>query len=274
MAASTNSPLARERKRRLRRVALVAGPVLILAAALAGWRVFAERPDGPLPELETELPEFAEPAPSLPRAPSHSSFGLELGAASLAQVQAELGERGIDCDDTSVRASMERLRAHKREQLRAAEDPDVVSGASILHRRSPKERNPQVRLACRLEALASLEPGRPGVGGRALFIFDSPEHPLRHASLRRSYTQPEAAMLDLRGTLARFEAIYGPPSSTRGTVPLAGDAPEKLEPIRVEWRYADLLVRVSATNFGRQISIDERVEVPWPIRADAPVDES
>ncbi|HLT37467.1 MAG TPA: hypothetical protein VK034_14340, partial [Enhygromyxa sp.] len=158
-----------------------------------------------------------------------------------------------------------KLREHKRKQLEQAEDPDAVSGASILTKRSKKESNPQIRLACELGSLTELAADRPRVPGRALFVFDSPEHPLRHASVRRTYQTAEAAMLDVRESVARFEAIHGQPTSHRGTIPLAGDAPDKPEPIRVQWRYADLLIEVSATSFGKMISVDERVEVPWPV---------
>ncbi|MFO7564199.1 MAG: hypothetical protein R6X02_16250 [Enhygromyxa sp.] len=224
-----------------------------------------------LPPLETALPELVAPDPELPRAADRAAFGLQLGVG-LDELQAELRSRGLACEDTSVRASIAKLREHKREQLEQAEDPDAVTGASILHKRSKKERNPQVRLACELASLTELEPGRPPVSGRALFVFDSPEHPLRHASLRRTYPyaedQVEAAMLDLRESVARFEAIHGEPSSRRGSIPGPGEAPAKPEPVRVQWRYADLLVEVSATSFGKLISIDERIEVPWPVRVE------
>ena len=75
-------------------------------------------------------------------------------------------------------------------------------------------------------------------------------------------------MLDVRESIARFTAIHGEPTSLRGAIPPAGDAPDKPEPIRVQWRYADLLIEVSANSFGRLISVDERVEVPWPIRVE------
>lgn len=237
-----------------------------LALTLVGTWAWSKRPRE-LPPLETVLPEFEQPDPDMARAPSSAAFGVEVGAVTLDALLTELDARGIDCEDTGMRASMKRLREYKREQLEDADDPDAVSGASILYRRSKKERNPQIRLACEVDSLAAIEPGRPRVAGRALFVFDSPEHPLRHASLRRSYQTSEAAMLDLRESVARYEAIYGEPSSRRGTIPLAGDAPAKPEAIRVQWRYADLLVQVSATSFGKLISIDERVEVPWPIIA-------
>jgi hypothetical protein len=217
------------------------------------------------------LPEFEELDPSLSRTPNNEAFGVQIGEAKLEPLLADLQARGLACDDTGMRASMEKLREHKRKQLAAAEDPDAVTGASILHRRSKKERNPQIRLSCELDSLTELEPGRPQMKGRALFVFDSPELPLRHASLRRTYHDSESAMLDLRESVARFEAIHGQPSTSRGVIPKPGEAPIKPEPIRVQWRYGDLLVEVSATSFGKMISVDERVEVPWPVRPDAPV---
>jgi hypothetical protein len=42
-------------------------------------------------------------------------------------------------------------------------------------------------------------------------------------------------------------------------------------PVEYEWMFADLLVKVSALNFGaRGVSVTETVEVPLPIRPDAP----
>lgn len=235
---------------------------------LGGW-AWSKRPRE-LPPLETSLPEFDEPDPTLPRTPTSDAFGVAVGVAKLDPLLVELRARGLECDDTGVRASIEKLREHKRKQLADAEDPDAVTGASILTKRSKKERNPQIRLACELDSLTTLEPSRPRVAGRALFVFDSPELPLRHASLRRTYQTSEAAMLDVRETVARFEAIHGKPTMQRGSIPLAGDAPVKPEPIRVQWRYRDLLVEVSATSFGKMVSVDERIEVPFPVRPDAP----
>lgn len=249
---------------------LVGVSVAVLVFGLLGGWAWSKRPRE-LPPLETVLPEFEEPDPKLPRTPTNEALGVRIGEVLLDPLLADLRARGLACDDTGVRASIAKLREHKREQLARAEDPDVVSGASILHRRSKKERNPQIRLACELDSLTELAPDRPVVPGRALFVFDSPELPLRHASLRRSYQSSEPAMLDLRETIARFEAIHGEPTVRRGTIPLPGQAPAKPEPIRVQWRYGDLLIEISATSFGKLISVDERIEVPFPVRPDAPV---
>jgi hypothetical protein len=247
---------------------LGAGVATLALALLGGW-AWTKRPRE-LPPLETELPEFEAPDPSLPTAPSHEAFGLAIGELSLATTQDQLRARGLDCADTGIRASVAKLREHKRDELAAADDPDAVSGASILWRRSNKERNPQVRLACELDSIARFERGSPQAAprGRALFVFDSPEHALRHASLRRSYTDSEAALLDVRESVARFVARYGPPTLERGVISPAGEAPAKPEPIKVQWRYADLLVEITLTRFGKMISVDERVEVPWPVRTD------
>jgi hypothetical protein len=252
-----------------RNIVVGVGAGLLTLGLLGGW-AYSKRPRE-LPPLETVLPEFEEPDAALPRAPDSKAFGVQIGGVTLDVLLDDLRARGLACDDTGVRASIEKLREHKRKQLAEAEDPDAVTGASILTKRSKKESNPQIRLACEVDSLAELEPGRPHVAGRALFVFDSPELPLRHVSLRRSYQTSEAAMLDMRETVARFEAIHGKPTMARGEIPLAGDAPVKPEPIRVQWRYADLLIEVSSNSFGRMISVDERIEVPFPIRPDAPV---
>ena len=220
-----------------KRWALGLGVTLLVALAALASMAWAERPRE-LPPLETELPEFDPLDPALARAPASDAFGLALGRVTLAEAEAELRARGLLCTDTGVRTSVAKLRERKREELEASDDPDAVSGASILWRRSNKERNPQIRLACELDSIADFGAGRPAVAGRALLVFDSPELPLRHASLRRTHTDPERALADLRESIARFTAIYGPPTLTRGVVPEPPAVPSKPEPVRARAAFA------------------------------------
>jgi hypothetical protein len=239
-------------------------------AAVGGW-AWSKRPRE-LPPLETELPAFVEPSSTLPRAPSSLAFGVAIGAIDLEQLDRHLGELAVACDDTGVRAIIQQLRESKAAELDQADDPDAVSGASIVWRRSNKEKNPQVRLSCPVESLQAIDRSRaPTPAGRALFVFDSPEHPLRHASMRRNHPRRGSALRDLVATLAVYRAQFGEPTTMRGVIPeFEEELLDRLQPVAVQWRYADLLVEVTLHDFGRSISVDERIEVPWPVESDAP----
>jgi hypothetical protein len=221
------------------------------------------------------LPAFTEAGPG-PRAPSTRALGFALGDSGLDGVRARLAAAGLSCPDTSMRALMREARERTRREMAVrkarGEDPDAVSGASGVDRPSPKEANPQVRLAC-----AEVAPGALGlpelaaipVRGRLLLVFDSPRHPLRHASFERSYPAGElaAALADLNDTRRRHAAVFGAPAGAA-----AGDTRELpwLSPAETAWRFADLHAKVSAIDWGpRGIVVSEIVEVPWPVRADA-----
>jgi hypothetical protein len=266
MSVMVGSPAQRRR-----RVLGLGGVAMItLVVSIGGW-LWSKRPRE-LPPLQTTLPEFVEPSQTLPRAPSSQAFGVTVGAIDVEQLDRHLNEFGVICGDTGVRAIVERLRASKAAELAQADDPDAVSGASILWRRSKKESNPQVRLSCEVASIQAIDPTRaPSPKGRVLFVFDSPEHPLRHASMRRNHAGRGSAVADLQAALAVHRARFGEPTRTLGTIPeFEEELLDRLEPITVEWRYADLLVEVTLHDFGKTISVDERVEVPWPVESDAP----
>lgn len=242
-----------------------------MALAIVGGWAWSKRPRE-LPPLETELPAFVEPDQALPRAPSNLAFGVAIGAIDVEQLDRRLGELAVACDDTGVRAIVQRLRESKAAELAQADDPDAVSGASIVWRRSNKEKNPQVRLSCPVASIQAIDPTRePSPKGRVLFVFDSPEHPLRHASMRRNHAGRGSAVRDLSKAVAIYRAQFGEPTHTRGAIPeFEEELLDRLEPIAVQWRYADLLVEVTLHDFGKNISVDERIEVPWPVESDAP----
>ncbi|MCA9635182.1 MAG: SDR family oxidoreductase, partial [Myxococcales bacterium] len=102
---------------------------------------------------------------------------------------------------TSIRAMM----AAKREaeaKKRAEGGEDAVSSASWMKKKSKREENPQVRFACpTVKAEQVGDRLRPPSQGRLLFVFDSDEHPLRHASYQRSHRSHAAALAD-------FEAMF------------------------------------------------------------------
>lgn len=262
--------LASPTPRRRRALVLGGGVSILVVAGIGGW-LWSKRPRE-LPPLQTDLPDFVEPSEALPRAPSSQAFGVAVGVIDVEQLDRHLHELGVVCDDTGVRAIVERMRASKTAELAQADDPDAVSGASILWRRSKKENNPQVRLSCEVASIQAIDPTRgASPKGRALFVFDSPEHPLRHASMRRNHATRGSAVADLQAALAVHRARLGEPTLTRGGVPeFEEELLDRLEPIAVQWRYADLLVEVTLHDFGKTISVDERVEVPWPVESDAP----
>jgi hypothetical protein len=94
---------------------------------------------------------------------------------------------------------------------------------------------------------------------------------LRHVSWRRTHRDPADAIVDLRAAIADWDARLGPSTLRKGEVPETLAPGGRLRPVVVEWAYADLLVRITTIDFGKGgVSVDERIEVPWGIRSDAP----
>jgi hypothetical protein len=111
---------------------------------------------------------------------------------------------------------------------------------------------------------------RPPSVGRLLLVFDSERHPLRHASYQRSFPDPATARPEVQAAVAAFTTRFGAP--TRTPAPETASELPWLVPVDYEWSFADLMVRVTALNFGpaRGINLTELVEVPLPLRPDAP----
>ena len=240
--------------------------VTMLAAVVAGG--FGARRLWRPPE--TVLPAFVEPGAG-PRAVASDGLGFKVGRTTLAEARDALAARGLECPDTSMRALMRGLRAAKKRELEAkrarGEPTDAVSGASAVNRPSPKERNPQVRLSCEPVDSARLrDRARLDVRGRWLFVFDSPEHPLRHVSFERTHADKARAEADVVESVAALTVAFGSPTRRPAREDLAW-----LAPVAYEWQFADLHVRVFALAYGEgRIHVSETVEVPWPVRADAP----
>ena len=258
------------------RRALVVGIVTILCAS-AGWYAYRVL-SRPTPEELWELPEFSEPGPG-PRAPRADALNVTLGVTTLDEVQALIAARGVSCSDTSMRALIQARRAKQEAEAEAkGEADDATSSASKRPGGSPSERNPQVRLSCTdVEARTLGDRERPHAVGRWLFIFDSPKHPLRHVSYRRMHRSQTPALKDATSAVAALTDAYGPPTVVTPEpglppVPAVGAAAvPRLVPFKVQWDYADLLVQVTLLNFGaRGVDVLESVEVPWPVRAEAP----
>jgi hypothetical protein len=242
---------------------------VLTAGAWASWSY--RRMDDAAVDARFAPPSVDPPAGR--RAPGSDGFGARVGQSSLADVQQLLRGMGVDCPDTSARAMMARARAARQreaeERKRRGLPPDAVSGASA-GKRSPMERNPQVRLSC--EGLPSARLGdrpRAPSEGRLLLVFDSDQLPLRHISYQRTVLDAALARAELKAAAASFEARFGPParqpSAEQAALPW-------LVPVEYAWTFADLTVRATALNFGGQrgIMLTELIEVPLPVRADAP----
>jgi hypothetical protein len=225
-------------------------------------------------KLVDELPTFTNPAPGA-RAPKARAFGFQLGTDSLSDVTAAIGKLGLRCPDTSMRALMDQARAAKQQEIAAAKASgagvDSVAGASMIYRRSPKERNPQVRLACD-EATSHLLPDRLRADstGRLLFVFDSAAHPLRHVSFTRSFRgiDDTLAVSEFQAASKAIAEIFGP--GTDGGEEIELPMP-RYKSYALSWKFSDLQATVRLMNMGDgRLSLDETIEVPWPVRADAP----
>ncbi len=263
------------RSRFLRAVAGVVGTVLVAGVSLgAYYRHRMHREAAYVP------PVFVEP-PAGPRAPSAELLGVRVGTTHVPAARAAMSAWGVTCADRSMRTLMGELRDRKREQVRLAEasgKPDAVSGASIITRHTARDDNPQVRLSCDTDARHLADRVRSPSSGRLLMVFDSAEAPLRHVSYQRNLSAWDDAWKDFAGTRGALMLRFGAPQERESgvaTVPAADEEPAPLPRYArrdAEWRYSDLDVRVSVENLGgRGFVIEETMEVPWPVRADAPV---
>lgn len=224
------------------------------------------------PEVAASL-EFRDPDPG-PRAPVTRVFAAELGLATFPEIEALTTRLGLKCSDTSIRAMMESKRAAERKKM-AERGEDAVSSASWMKKKSKREANPQIRFSCpKVQAEEIQDRPRKPSAGRLLFVFDSADHPLRHVSYQRSHVDHEAAFADLEDSIAAMKALFGEPTGTRGELPQREGGAIRFEANRqyeVRWEYSDLLVKVTAIQFGpNKVTIGERVEVPHGIRPDAP----
>ncbi len=229
------------------------------------------------------LPEFKDP-PAGPRAPDNAGLLVRVGETKLDEAKALTAGFGKACMNKSVRVAMQAAREAKSREVDAAKaagkGPDAVTGASILMWRSPRETNPQVRWSCEdIDLAAVKDRPRPTFSqARLLYIFDSDALPARMASLQRSWPKDRTAeaVADLRDTLAELTKKWGPPTTSRGEIPPApakADAPVTLPGMQnflYEWKWADLQVKLNAVNLPKGLTISEDVEVPMPLRPDAP----
>ena len=226
------------------------------------------------PQTGPILPAMTEP-PEGPRGPDNSALGVKIGLTGFKALQAYVKDRNVDCVDTSAKALMKKMRAKKKAEreskVAAGQTVDAVSRASGK-RKSPMERNPQIRFSCERILASQLDGRDDSVRGRALFVFDSPRHPLRHASFRRLHVDKSKGLQDARRTLANFEARFGQPHEVTYALPEDGASVETWRPYEMTWRWADMEAKVTVVDYGpRGFNVFESLQVPLPIRPDAPV---
>jgi len=222
-------------------------------------------------------PVLVDPKPG-PRAPSTDLLGVRVGVSHFDAVVSLVTRSGLSCEDRGVRVLMAEIRDKKRAEVAEAAargTPDAVSGASILTRRTARDENPQIRFSCEgADSSKLVDRARASSKGRLLFVFDDPKSPLRNASYQRNFSDFGSALADFSSALDAFTARFGTPRETelgprRGPSP---DSPLEKYSRRVdEWRFADVVATVSIANLGgRGFVVSESLEVPLPLRADAP----
>lgn len=247
------------------------------AAATAPSKPVEEPTKKPLKEAAEWAFEFKDP-PAGPRAPTYNAFNVQLGTSKYDDVSALVGKLGLDCGDTSIRAMMDRRRDKEQKRMDEAKQngEDAVTSASWMNRRSKREANPQVRFSCpKISAGQVGDRARLASNGRLLYVFDSVDYPVRHASYQRTHQDHAAALKDFQDTVAALTKIYGPP-----TKPATGELPTPDKDGKVEfpsainydvsWEWSDLLVRTNILRYGKLVTVGERVEVPHGLRPDAP----
>lgn len=253
---------------RMKKLAIAAaGTACLCGGAFGIWSFLA-------PDSGLILPAMTEPPPG-PKGPDNHLLGVAVGHTSFEGVVAYMKGRNPDCRDTSARALMKRMRAQKAKAqdlaAPAADEADAVSGAS-WKKTSPMERNPQVRYACENTEASTLDGRNLSVKGRALFVFDSPEHPLRHASFRRLHPKAADGIREAQQTLAAFTGLFGVAHAVSRELPKDSAAIETWRPYEYSWLWSDLEAKVTIIDYGKRgFSVYETLQVPLPIRPDAPV---
>ncbi len=256
-------------KRFLKMMLAALGMLAACAGAVRGYMVWDRSRD--------KLPEFR--APDLThRAPTgeNALYGINVGVDSRASIGEWLSRQHISCRDTSMRALM----VAKRDQIAGdmaraksrGEDPDIVSGASMLNYRSKSEQNPQLRLSCEGVAGAAL-PGTsaPTGMGRLLIILDSVEHPVRHVSYAYHLADNDQVLAAWNQSVQKMMRRLGSPTSVVASDPLSGDDFQPGRLFKREWLFGDLRAEVTALRIGRRpVGLRETIEVPWPVQSDAP----
>ncbi len=252
----------------MKKIGIAIASVLSLAIAAYGARGYFES------DYQAILPAMTEPPPG-PKAPDNHLLGVAVGHSRFEDIVAYMKGRNPSCRDTSARALMKKMRAQKAAELeariQAGEPVDAVSAASA-QKRSPMERNPQIRYACEKTEAVTLDGRSPSVTGRALFVFDSEAYPLRHASFRRLHPHASDGIAEARHTLQVFTRRFGAAHDISRELPTDAALVESWKPYEYVWRWSDLEAKVTVIDYGKRgFSVFEVMQVPLPIRPDAPM---
>jgi hypothetical protein len=251
----------------------------------------------PPPPKPLDLPKtYQPPSADKPTAEKRGWFGVKIGEATVADVQAHTTALKLTCEDTSIRAVMGRMRDKAAAEAKAAEEAkaaaaakaaeeakakglpapeapkvDTVASASWAKKKAKPgahESNPQVRFTCNDVASSSLtDRERTPSTGRFLVVFDSADVPARHASFRRFHRDVSVALSDVSSTLAAFKAAYGEPTKSDefpAMVDGAAPAIPNLRNFTAVWSFANFEAKVTLLRSGGSYDILESAEVPWP----------
>jgi hypothetical protein len=253
-----------------------------------------------LPQIpEPVLPTFTDP-PEGPRTPAAKALGFEIGVTTHAQALEFAAKNNLTCRDTSSRAMFVSIYNKYKEKGAAgmhgmhgdmknphgdvknphgdAANPHAAPGEDMKktggHAHgdyTEMAKNPQIRLSCEPAAsTAFADRERPAAEGRLLLIFDSEQHPLRLVSFSRQHKDSAVATTDFEAALKAAEAVYGKPTESEGEVPKGGL--QGFASVRRAWKFADFTVVITGNALGASgIQVDERFDVPTPVRVDAVV---
>ncbi len=224
-------------------------------------------------------PTYVDP-PTGKRAPSAELLGVKVGFTTLAEVEKLIADKKLTCEDRSPMAGIEKIidkymTEAKAKQARGEEVDMAKYEKYAAHYRT--NTNPQIRLSCeKVSGTLIGDHKRDEAPGRWLFVFDDKKSPLRHTSFQRLYSEHDRAKKDFSETHKLLTQTFGEETKSSNELPKGEGkkvefARNKL--IRREWKFSDVHVKTKVMNFGaRGVEVSESIEVPVPIRANAPAD--
>ncbi|GEM_PF-1173418 len=179
---------------------------------------------------EAEVAEVLGPVvPAGERAPSRAYFGLELGAADQAAIDAWVAANGLSCSTTPAPA---------RTDVLTRCDGNDLSGAWLAER---------------------------GLGGRLVQVFLSRGETtaLHFLATSRRYSVPRTAAADYDASVAAVAARLGAPAEARPASSLQ-NFDDRFIRLASRWSYADLAVEVTLMRTGQDyLVVNERWSVPY-----------
>ena len=218
----------------------------------------------PVTAAEKYAPKWDQ---SKPPAPDKDMLGLTMGEASLDAVKARAAAMNLRCKDASPAAMVKQMKEARREKMRAeGKSPDVIASAS-WNKESAHERMTQVRWSCPGAASVWLtDYPRKVSNGRVLFVFDSPQHAVRHASFGRRHSSGKAAAEDLLHSAAAYDKRLGKAHIVKNPLPEtipAGFGFPAVTNVLFEWQFGDLRAKVEGFSAdGKVTRIYEMIEIP------------